>query len=146
MNERYFLALFSDETWNEFLDCKYSIYGTTLKKQRRMEATNPGDFLICYVTKLSRFVGLLEITSKAYIDNNRIWKNDIYPVRVNVHPTYILKAADGIPISKLKEELEIFSNLKNPNAWTTKFRSSLSEFQEHDAKKIIAKLKEAINE
>jgi hypothetical protein len=51
---------------------------------------------------------LLEITLKAYLDAHRIWKNDIYPVRVNVHPIYILEATHGIPIYELKEEVEMF--------------------------------------
>ena len=143
MNEKYYLALFNEETWNEFLDMGSSIYGTTLNKQKRMETINAGDFLICYVTKIARFVGLLDITSKAYLDDHRIWKNDIYPVRVNVQPVYILEATNGIPISELKEELEIFINLKNPKNWSGFFISSLNTFQEHDAKIIVNKLRTA---
>lgn len=141
MNENYYLALFNEETWNEFLEHGSSVYGTTLKKQRRMEAINPGDFLICYVTKLSRFVGLLSITSQAYFDDRRIWKNDIYPLRVNVRPIYSLEATAGIPVIELKEELEIFNNLKNPKAWGGFFQNSLNILKEHDSKLIIDKLK-----
>jgi predicted RNA-binding protein len=143
MNEKYYLALFNEETWNEFLEKGSSVYGTNLNKQKRMEKTNPGDFLICYVTKLARFVGLLEITSKAYLDEHRIWKNDIYPVRVNVQPIYTLEATNGIPVSELKEELEMFINLKNPKSWSGFFISSLNTFREHDAKIIVDKLKAA---
>lgn len=144
MNEKYYLALFNEETWNEFLDKGSSIYGTNLNKQTRMEKINAGDFLICYVTKLSRFVGLLEVTSKAYLDDHRIWKNDIYPVRVNVHPVYILEAVNGIPISELKEELEMFINLKNPKGWGGFFINSLNTFKERDANLIVDKLKTAL--
>lgn len=143
MDPKYYLALFNEETWNEFLDNGSSIYGTNLNKQRRMEMINVGDFLICYVTKLSRFVGLLKINSKAYLDNSRIWKNDIYPVRTTVHPIYILEVDTGIPISELKEELEIFTNLKNPKGWGGFFINSLNTFKEHDAEIIINKLRTA---
>lgn len=142
---KYYLALFNEETWNEFIKKGSSVYGTTFKKRRRMEKTIPGDFLICYVTKLSRFVGLLEITSKAYIDDSRIWESDIYPNRVNVCPAYILKDMDGIPISELKEELSIFKDYKNPLSWKGHIRNSLTIFQENDAKIIVEKLKEASN-
>lgn len=143
MDPKYYLALFNEETWNEFLDNGSSIYGTNLNKQRRMETINVGDFLICYVTKLSRFVGLLKINSKAYLDNSRIWKNDIYPVRTSVHPIYVLKVDNGIPISELKEDLEIFTNLKNSKGWGGFFINSLNTFKEHDAEIIINKLKTA---
>lgn len=143
MNPKYYLALFNEETWDEFIDKGSSIYGTNLNKQARMGQIKNGDFLICYVTKLSRFVGLLEVTSKAYLDESPIWKNDIYPVRVNVHPTYILEATNGIPISELKKELDMFINLKNPKVWGGFFLNSLNTFQEHDTKIIINKLKNA---
>lgn len=142
MNKKYYLALFNYNTWNEFLEMGSSVYGTTLNKQKRMEVVEPGDFLLCYITKLSRFVGLLEITSKAYLDDHNIWEEDIYPVRVNVQPIYILDAVCGVPISELKEELSIFANLKNPKAWSGFFITSLNVFQEHDAKRIIWKLQE----
>lgn len=143
MNEKYYLAVFNEETWEEFLKNGSSVYGTTLNKQRRMEATNPSDFLICYVTKLSCFVGLLEITSKAYLENRIIWKNGIYPVRVDVHPVYVLKAENGIPVLELKDELAMFDNIKNPKHWGVFFLNSLIGFQENDAKLIVDKLKES---
>lgn len=146
MNEKYYLALFNEETWNEFLENGLSAYGTNLNKQVRMQRINIDDFLICYVTKLSRFVGLLKVTSKPYINNTIIWKNEVYPVRVDVHPEYILKHTEGVTLSGLKDELTIFNNLKNPNSWKIFFRNSLNTFQEHDAKIIIEKLKEASNE
>lgn len=146
MNEKYYLALFNETTWNEFLEKGSSVYGTNLNKQKRMEATTPGDFLICYVTKLSCFVGLLEITSKAYLDEQRIWENDIYPIRVNVHPIYSLKVENGIQISKMKEELSIFDNLKNQKAWGILFQNSLNTIQKHDAELIIDKLKAVVEE
>ena len=145
MNEKYFLALFNEETWNEFLNGGASVYGVNINNQTRMEKTNPGDFLICYITKLSRFVGLLEITSKAYLDERHIWKNDIYPSRVNVHLVYNLEVAKGIPISNLKTELIMFRTLKNPKIWSGFFICPLNHFEEHDAKIIVDKLKEAYN-
>ncbi len=146
MDEKYYIALFNEETWIEFLEKGSLVYGTTSKEQKRMEATNPGDLLICYVAKLSCFVGLLEITSKAYLDDHPIWKNDIYPVRVNVLPIYSLKAINGVPVLGLKEKLSMFGKLKDPRNWGIIFRRSLTELQKHDAKLIIEELREASKE
>lgn len=146
MNEKHYLALFSEETWNEFLETDCLVYGTTLNKQVRMRVVNQGDYLICYVTKLSLFVGLLEITSSPYIDDHRIWKNDIYPVRVKVLPIYTLNVKNGVPVLELKEELSMFKRLRNPRAWSGFFLNSLNTFHEHDAKLIIDKLKTASKE
>lgn len=143
MNEKYYLAIFNKETWNEFLEKGSSIYGTTIKRQKRMESTNPGDFLICYVTGLSRFVGLLEITSKAYLDDKCIWKNDIYPIRVNVNPVYILKAENGILFSELSEEHGAFEKYKNIRSWIGFIRTSLNTVTDYDAKITIEAFKEA---
>jgi len=146
MNEKYYLAVFNEETWNEFLEKGSSVYGTTSTRQKRMESTKPGDFLICYVTRLSRFVGLLEITSKAYLENRHIWKNDIYPIRVNVRPLYILKAENGILFSELKEECGAFEKYKNTQSWAGFVRTSLNTIQDNDAKIIVDKLKVTSNQ
>jgi predicted RNA-binding protein len=145
MKDKYYLALFNYETWNEFLKIGASVYGTTLNKQSRMEKVKPGEYLICYVTKISSFVGLLEITSKSYVDESRIWENNIYPVRVDVQPILILKAENGIQIYNLKEELTMFKNQKSPNSWKGFFLNSLNVFREHDIQIIIEKLKEMSN-
>lgn len=145
MTGKYYLAMFNYETWNEFLENHFPVYGTTFRKQRSMEKTEPGDFLICYVTVLSRFVGLLEITSKAYFSKERIWKSATYPVRVDVRPVYLLESVNGIPVVNLRDDLIMFKKLKNPNYWRCCFRSSLSKFQEHDAEIIIDRLKTASN-
>jgi|BarGraIncu00222A_1022003.scaffolds.fasta_scaffold95665_1 predicted RNA-binding protein len=140
MNEKYYLALFNEDTWNEFVEKGSSVYGTTIKRESRMASTKPGDFLICYVTKLSRFVGLLEIKSKAYLDESHIWKNDVYPVRVDVKSIYILEAKNGISVHEMKDKLEITSNIKNPKSWMIAFRTSLRVINEHDAKQVVDKM------
>lgn len=145
MDNIYFLAIFNERTWNEFILNGSSVYGTTLKKRKLMETIKHGDFLICYITRISRFVGVLEITSKPYLEYTHIWEDDVYPSRVNVQPVYILKAENGIPASNLKEDLQVFSNLKNQKSWGAFFRNSLKKIPEHDAKIIINKVKEASN-
>jgi len=145
MDSKYYLALFNSETWNEFLENGSSVYGTNLNKKKRMEKIAIGDFLICYVSKLSCFVGLLEVTSKTYLDDHRIWKNDIYQVRIDVRPVYILETKSGIPVLDLREKLEMFKKLKSKKVWSFFFMNNLNTFQEDDAKIIINKLKEKSN-
>jgi len=146
MEVKYYIALFNEETWNEFLEKGSSVYGTTLSKRRNIEKIIPGDFLVCYVTKLSRFVGLLEISSKAYVDDSHVWESNIYPSRINVHPVYILKVINGIPISELKEDLPSCKNFRTSQSWRGIVRTSLTTIREEDAKIIIDKLKKASNE
>lgn len=142
---KYFLAMFNNETWGEFLENDSSVYGTTLHKEKQMEKTSPGDFFICYVTKSSRIVGLLEIMSIPHLDDVHIWKSDIYPVRVKVRPIYTLKTENGVPISELKDGLTHFNGSGSRSSWQGFFRTSLNRFNPTDAKIIIEKLKQASN-
>ena len=35
----------------------------------------PGDYLLCYMTGISRWIGILEVTSQPYKDDTPIWKH-----------------------------------------------------------------------
>ena len=130
--------------WSVSLKNGASVYGTTINKQKRMEKINPGDFLICYMTKLSRFVGLLEVTSKSFLDDSPIWKENAFPVRVNVRLIQKLESRKGILVPEIRNELSIFDHLKNPEVWNGFFLNSLNSFPEKDAQIIIKKLRVSI--
>jgi predicted RNA-binding protein len=50
----------------------------------------PRDFLLCYLTGVSRFIGLLEVVSEPFRDDSRVWKDDSFPCRVRVKPVITL--------------------------------------------------------
>jgi predicted RNA-binding protein len=71
----YWLDLFSPTTWQEFLEAGGTVSGFRESRWATVQQIKPGDYLLCYLTQISRFIGVLEVTSDPYKDNTRsIWK------------------------------------------------------------------------
>lgn len=98
----YFIDLFSPETAKAFNQSPKDISGFRISRKTYVEnqKINPGDKFICYVTRLMRFIGILEIKSKYFIDNSPIFtnENDPFVLRFNVEPLVWLPLEKAIPI------------------------------------------------
>jgi hypothetical protein len=139
----YWLNLFSSETWIEFLAAGGDVTGFRHRRWKMVQRMRPGDHLLCYLTGLSRWVGLLEVTSKPFLDNSQIWSADAFPARVRVKPLIQLSPETAVPIFDLRDELSFFRNLTNPNAWTGHLRGSPAKIRKEDALAIVSALKDA---
>ncbi len=100
-----------------------------------------GDYLVCYISKRSKFVGILEIASEVYYDESQIWDTGIFPVRFNVHSVYAHNIRDGIHISQIRDRLSIFKKLKNKEKWGGFFINSFNPFSSDDGQIICKELK-----
>ena len=133
----YYIDLFSPETYRAFCDSNREITGFRDNRQRIAANIKPGDRFICYMTKLSRWIGVLEVSSDCFIDNLPIFmeQDDPFVVRFCVSPKVWLDPEEGIPISDdvLWKHLSFTKNLsKNSTAWTGKVRSSLTRLADED--------------
>ena len=118
MSRNYWLDLFTVETWEEFLRKGASVSGFKESKRNIAKRIRPGDYLICYLTGLSRFIGVLEVLSESYFDDHtRIWEDQIFPVRFKVKVVYALTAETAIPVHDLEDRLSIFRDVR----WSPKF-------------------------
>src|SRR6267154_751901 len=114
----YWLDLFTEATWQEFLDAGAEVSGCRESRWKSAQQIKSGDYLICYLTRLSRLVGILEVASEAFKDYTPLWKNDIFPCRVKVRAITSLTPETGVPIIHLRDQLSIFEHLESPFAWT----------------------------
>ena len=145
MSDRnYWLDLFTYTTWNEFLDAGGTISGFRKSRWKTMQRIKPGDYFLCYMTGVSRFIGVLEIQSESFQDTSPIWKDEDFPCRVNVKIVYKLEPETAIPILLLKDRLSVFQNLKNPNAWTGHFRGSPLKWSKSDGEVVVAAIEESL--
>jgi hypothetical protein len=106
----------------------------------------PGDFLLCYATRVSRWVGLLEVVSEPFRDSSPIWKDEAFPVRLRVKPIISLELENGIPVYSMKDQLSMFqpNGDKPPGmSWTGHFRGSPAKWKSEDALAVIAALHDA---
>lgn len=143
----YFLDLFSPETYETFKKSKMETSGFRIRHLNAANRINIGDKLICYMTKLSRWIGVLEVTSQAFQDDTPIFyeDNDPFIVRFKVKPIVLLAKEKAIPI----HEDEIWNILsftrncdKNSRTWTGKIRTSLVELSKEDGEFLEQKLAE----
>jgi len=145
MKGNYWLDLFTGKTWEEFLKNGAEVTGFRLKRKKISQAIRPGDFFICYITGISRFIGLLEVKSELYIDESPLWKDESFPVRFKVELIHKLEPKTAVPVMQLKDRLSIFKNLKSPHAWTGFFRGSPAKFKFEDGSIIASAIEQAVN-
>ncbi len=79
----YFIDLFSPETREGFSRSSRDISGFRLHHKGMADRVNPGDIFVCYLTRLSRWFGLLEVIEGPFIDDKPIFlpDNDPFVVR-----------------------------------------------------------------
>ena len=121
----YYIDLFSPETATAFEKSSRDVSGFRISRKTYVEnqKIGPGDKLICYVTRLQRFVGVLEIKSKPFQDDRPIFtkENDPFILRFNVAPIVWLPLEKSIPIHHdfIWNVLSFTKELsKGSNRWT----------------------------
>lgn len=139
----YWLDLFTGTSWQEFLDAGGQVSGFSEGRWKRVQQMKPGDYLLCYLTGVSRFIGVLEVTSEPYQDSSPIWKDAVFPSRVKVKSAVTLTPETAVPVLQLKDSLSVFENLKSPFAWTGHFRGSPARWKVSDGEKVVEALLEA---
>lgn len=145
MSRKYWLDLFTGKTWEEFLKRGANVTGFKVRRKNIAERIKPGDYFICYLTGISRFVSVLEVKSKCYVDYTPIWEDQDFPIRFDCEPIYQLEPKTAVPVIKLKNKLSMFKDLKSKHAWTGFFRGSPAEFTAEDGATIVEAIKEAAN-
>lgn len=138
----YWLDTFTVHTWQEFLDAGAQISGFHEKRWTTVKQIKRDDYLICYLTGISRWVGVLEVVSEPFQDNTPIWKEDVYPCSVRVKLLVGLTPETAVPIYELKEQLSIFENAGS-NTWTGNLRGSPRNWKVSDAEVVVMAVQEA---
>ena len=80
----YWLDLFTGTTWEEFLAAGGEVSGFRERRWKTVQQIKPGDYLLCYLTGISRWIGVLEVGSEPFKDTTPIWKDEQFPCRVRV--------------------------------------------------------------
>lgn len=133
----YYINLFSPETYAGFARSDRTVCGFSRGKELQAKRVKPGDLIVCYLTKLSRWCGLLEVVDGPFEDHTPIFvpENDPYIWRFHVTPIVWLPVQETVPI----HEQQVWSHLSftkkcdpKKSSWTMILRSSLNQLHERD--------------
>jgi hypothetical protein len=141
----YFIDLFSPETREAFARSAQNISGFRLRHKNAAERVKPRDVLVCYLTRLSRWFGLLEVLEVPFVDNAPIFvaQDDPYVVRFHVRPMVWLDVEKSIPIhdDEIWHALSFTKQLPRGSlSWTGKVRGSLVRLDDKDGAFLVEKL------
>lgn len=133
----YHLDLFSPETYAAFERSSRDISGFRLRQEGIAARIQVGDKLICYMTKLSRWVGILEVVSPYFKEDKPLFlaENDPFVVRFKVKPLAWLDPEKAIPIrdDEVWRTLSFTKDHEKTSAiWTGKVRASLNQLTTRD--------------
>jgi hypothetical protein len=133
----YFLDLFSPETYTAFRRSRQDISGFRFRQRFAAETIKAGDKLLCYMTKLSRWFGVLEVLEGPFQDDTPIFypEDDPFVIRFRVRPQILLDPEKAIPIQTpdVWQRLS-FTKDYDPQSstWTGTIRHSLRSIPDHD--------------
>ena len=97
-DHNYWLDLFTGVTWKEFLDAGGNVSGFRESRWSAVQKIRPGDYLLCYLTGVSRFIGVLEAVSAPFKDTSPIWRDEDFPCRLKVKAVVTLTPATAVPV------------------------------------------------
>jgi hypothetical protein len=128
----YWLDLFTWGAWQEFLAAGHTVSGFREGRWNSVQRIKPGDYLLWYLTGVSRWIGILEVLSEPFMDQTPLWKDATFPCRVSVKVVVALTPETAVPIESMREQLTIFQNLTSPTAWTGHLRGSPAKWKTPD--------------
>lgn len=133
----YWLDLFTGATWTEFKTAGAKVSGFRASRWATVQKIWPGDYFLCYLTGVSRFIGILDVTDAPYRDDTPIWRDDDFPCRLKVRVVAELTPDTAVPVLKLRDGLSFFQNLTSPYAWTGHFRVSPAKWDPADGEAVV---------
>jgi hypothetical protein len=139
MSDRnYWLNLFTGSTWREFLDAGGDTSGFREKRWRMVQQIKVGDYLLCYLTGISRFVGILEVIKPAFKDSSPIWEGEDFPSRLGVKIHTALTPETAVPVRELSDKISFLNEMDTSRAWTGRFRGSPGRWKVPDGEAVLA--------
>lgn len=139
----WWLVSFTLQSWSEFKQRDPLQVGFRTNKLSAASKITPSDYMLCYLTGVSRFIGILEATSRVYMADDR-WLAGAFPCRVNVRVLSELSPENGVPVSSLRGTLPLFNRLSDQRFWSGAFRSSPTHWSREDAEIVYCAIGNAL--
>ncbi len=132
----YWTDLFTPETYEAFARSDRTISGFRETQKGMADRIQVGDKLICYMVRMSRWVGVLDVLEGPFIDQTPIFlpEDDPFVVRFKVAPTAWLPLDETIPIQddEVFSKLTFTRNVEEGGYWLGPLRRSLQKLDSQD--------------
>jgi hypothetical protein len=144
----FYTDLFTPETWAAFRAHGATVSGFRKRQQRTAERIQLGDIFLCYLVRLSRWCGVLEVASAVYQDASPIFDDpDPFVVRFKVRPRVLLDFEYAIPAydESVWGHLSLTRDLGlREMGWAQQanLRTSLRQLSDADGKLLLDRLTE----
>ena len=141
---RYYSVVFTVQSWTLFKAAGGSTAGTRESTWTRVQKINIGDFLLCYLVDVKRWVAILRVAGEPYwATEPKIWGDEPFPARIPVTIESEVMPTAGVSARDLVEHLprQKAANDRHPGAWGNFVRGSPRQLPEDEARIVI----EAVN-
>jgi len=142
----HWLDVFTPQTWSEFVAAGADVSGFRPGSSRLAAQLRVGDWLICYVVRVSRFVAVLEVTSEPYVDFTPIWSQEAFPHRVRVRPLVLVDLPVGVDIHELVPHFSWYEGARSPQSWQGHVQNTLRRWRADDAHLVLNSLRQSVSE
>ena len=139
MSERkYWFVPFSGESWQAFFDAGGHSLAFGGQSVRRSADVRPGDYLLCGLMGIARFVGVLNVLDVKRDD--RLADLQSGRCRLTLKPLIQLTAETGLPAVELKSRLGCFHASGHPHGWMKCFWRAFIPWAARDGEKVVSAL------
>lgn len=134
----YYTYLFSPETFESFTRSDRTLAGVRKNQEQAARRLQVGDRLICYVTKVGRWAGVLEVTSPVFEDSTPrfVPSDDPFVIRFKIDTRVWLPIEKCVPIKEPVVWQSLSFTKSGPAnsslGWTGVVRRSLNRLKEED--------------
>jgi hypothetical protein len=134
----YFSDLFTPETYEAFGRSDRTISGFRESQRSMAEKVRPGDRFVCYMVRMSRWLGVLEVMEGPFIDRTPIFvpEDDPFIVRFKVKVIVWLPVEQAVPIHEpgVYSHLTFTRDVKPGGYWQGPIRRSLIKLNDEDGR------------
>lgn len=112
----------------------FTVQGFKERYRKIVKRFQPGDKIVYYIYKISKFGAIAEITSGYYKDETKIWTEDeeLWPTRAKSKPILVLEKDEFLDVRKFIDKLTFIKDRWSPEFWGFAFQGSIREIPEED--------------
>lgn len=128
----HYLIITTPESYEADIMNNFSLAGFPNRNEKSIKNFKKGDKIIYYITKISKFATVSEVTSEYFYSTKPIWSEiiDEWPHRVSTKPLItITDESNMIYIKDIWDDLEFISN---KHRWGSQVMGSFRRISEND--------------